>query len=320
MAAVKARIVGRQAASLLPLAIGVLVMHAWLLQQMPWPAGHAEPASVRRLITLEGVKASQPVLPEVMEQALPSVLAPPAAHRSVEKTRPAAPSPAPDGEGEDEVSLPVYPTRMLSPQRLRYAVRRASGEGLAQWDWLPEGERFESRLVARNAQGTPIFEWTSRGTLDATGVAPERFVDRRGGRAGQAANFDRSAGRITYSGPSVQSPLPAGAQDRLSWVAQVAAVVAAEPARWQPGAEMRLYVTGARGDAELWRLRVEGMQVVELADASAVRALKLQREPPGRFGTRVELWLDPGRGFVPVRVSWRNGEAFTELVLQPTFD
>lgn len=309
MAAVKARIVVRRAAALV---LGVLALHVWLLQQMPWPAQGRPTPQIAAAMMLRPVPAAAAT---PATEPVPVPRAPPA-----ERTAEVSPGTGASNRvpaNLDPFELPVYPVRLPPPLHWRYAVHRASGSGTAQWDWQPQGVRFESRLAAQGPEGRPWFEWTSRGTLEADGVAPERFVDRRGGRAGQAANFDRAAGRIGYSGPSAQSPLPPGAQDRLSWVAQVAGVVAAEPARWAPGSELRLYVSGARGDAEVWRFQVEGLQPVALADGGPVRALKLLREPEGRYGTRVEVWLDPGRGFAPVRVLWRNGEAFTELVLQP---
>jgi hypothetical protein len=48
------------------------------------------------------------------------------------------------------------------------------------------------------------------------------------------ASFQRELGKITYSGPTWNTLL-IGSQDRLSWMIQLAAVVAAEPQRLQEG-------------------------------------------------------------------------------------
>jgi hypothetical protein len=337
--AVKAHIVGRAAGRGWPglsplrwllLVLCVMVLHGVALQQ--W-----QPAAVPRAAQVPGpglrtrVLVAPPAVPppQLTERIPAAVPLPPqpGARRDPDRQAatpvqmpspqpvtalpadPAAPTPEPAGNTE----LPVYPTRLPPPLQWTYTVQRAGGGGTAVLRWQPEGERYQARLEASVA-GAPAFDWSSAGLIDGAGVAPVRFVDRRRGRGAQAANFQRETGRITYSGPPVEQPLPPGAQDRLSWWLQLAGIVAAEPARWQAGRRIEVFVSGARGDAEVWTFTVIGTEPVASPDTS-IPWLKLLREPSRPYDTRAEVWLDPARHHMPARLRLTNGDAFTELSL-----
>jgi hypothetical protein len=120
---------------------------------------------------------------------------------------------------------------------------------------------------------------------------------RRRGRDSQAANFQREAGKITFSGPTHELPLVPGAQDRLSWVLQLTAIVAAAPERFASGARILLYVAGARGDGDIWAFDAHGFETV-----GEIPALKMAREPRRLYDTRAEIWLDPADHFLPLRL------------------
>lgn len=120
---------------------------------------------------------------------------------------------------------------------------------------------------------------TSRGQLDADGLAPLRTVERRRAKELSAVNFQREAGRITFSGPQLEFPLSRGAQDRLSWMLQLPGIVEAEPALAREGARLTLFVVGPRGDAKAWHFEVQGRDTLQLPAGTAVQVLHLQREP-----------------------------------------
>lgn len=162
-----------------------------------------------------------------------------------------------------------------------------------------------------------MLSWTSRGELDAHGIAPVRFTDRRRNRPEQAANFRREDGFISYSGPPVQVRLPLGAQDRLSWMVQLPAILEANPALREPGQRIVLFVTGARGDADLWTFVVQGRESLSLPAGAVPDAIHLLRAPRKAYDTRAEAWLDPARGHLPVRarIGSAEGGDSTELLL-----
>ena len=111
----------------------------------------------------------------------------------------------------------------------------------AQLIWRPDAAAASYTL----SLGLGAVGSASVGALDLHGIAPERHVETRRGREVRAANFQRQAGaetggagRITFSGPRIEHPLLPGVQDRLSWMLQLAGVLAADPALGQPGREV----------------------------------------------------------------------------------
>jgi Protein of unknown function (DUF3108) len=215
---------------------------------------------------------------------------------------PADPASAPTGppaESDGQV-VPVYATRLPPPARLAFELRRGLLSGNALLVWAPEAQRYEMSLEG-GAFGQTLLAWTSRGAIDAHGIAPERFTDRRGRRVEQAANFRRDVGKISYSGPTVEYPLPAGMQDRLSWMVQLPAILEADPTLRAPGQRIQLFISGARGDADVWTFVVQGRADLDLPAGAVPQALHLLRAPRKPFDTQAEAWLDPARGHLPVR-------------------
>jgi len=226
---------------------------------------------------------------------------------------------------------PVYPTRLPPPVQLRYRLRYHGQGGEARLAWWHDGQAYRLRLDGRAADGTPLVEQLSQGAVDAAGLAPQRFVDRRRGRGWLAANVERPApwpggaasagggappgasaapGRVRYSGPRREHPAWPGGQDRLSWVAQLAAILAAAPQ--PPPAAWRLYVVDARGEAGVWDLVDQGEVTLD-APLGAATARHWRRDPPQPEGLRVEAWTDAARGHWPLRLRFtagRGGEVF----------
>ncbi|MFY9513454.1 MAG: DUF3108 domain-containing protein, partial [Rubrivivax sp.] len=211
----------------------------------------------------------------------------------------------------------VYATRLPPPVTLRYELKRGALSGSGELVWRPAEGRYTA-VMEGAAFSINVLHWRSEGLLDAAGIAPERFVDRRRGRDVRAANFQRDKGRITFSGPQVEFPLPPGAQDRLSWMLQLAAIVEAEPARFVPGAQVSLFVVGARGDADTWTFSVEAVEPLDLPVGPVAQALRLRREPRKPYDTLGEVWLDPARAHLPVRVrlSVPQADDSTEFLLR----
>jgi hypothetical protein len=156
----------------------------------------------------------------------------------------------------------------------------------------------------------------SRGRFDAAGLAPERFVDRRRGRDVRAANFQRDHDSVSFSGGAAPAPLQSGMQDRLSWMLQLSAVLQANPALSVPGAEVSMWVAGARGGAQVWTFRVVGSDDLLLAGGQPLAALHLQRLAAFAYDMQVDVWVDPTRHHLPVRTRLATppGEWASELL------
>lgn len=265
-------------------------------------AGAAAPATSPAPSPAPPLAARNPAVP-------PAAAAPRAATVSAELTPAAAPDTATDAAAPPAAGAPVptYSTHLPPTATLHYALNRTLQPGLApgraQLRWVSDGSRYTLELtlggVERELPGR-----RSSGAVDAHGLAPERHAETRRGREQRAASFERDAsggGRVRFSATGTERPLPPGAQDRLSWMLQLAAIVAADPARADPGQRIEIFVVGARGDAEIWRFEAMGQERVELGDGRSVPALQLRREPRRPYDTTAEVWLAPEIGYLPVR-------------------
>lgn len=210
-----------------------------------------------------------------------------------------------DRQGAD-TPPPTYPTRVPPTATIRYDLRRGAIGGAGELRWTNEGGQYRLRLDG-SVVGISVLEQVSEGSLAATGLAPQRFTDRRARRSTMAANFDRAARSVSFSGPTHRVPLLDGAQDRLSWMIQLAAIFAADPTRAEPGAHTEFQVVGARGDSARWQFRAVGTETIQTR-AGPVTTRHVVREPRGTYDTAVEVWLDPARHFLPLRATMRNGE------------
>ena len=156
-----------------------------------------------------------------------------------------------------------------------------------------------------------VLSWHSEGRLDRSGLAPDRYLDRRRSRDPRSAEFRREQAIVTYSDTPEQEPLRPGMQDRLSWMVQLPAIVAATPAKYPVDARITMVVTGARGDVDLWVFRVIGVEALELPSGPVPGALRLLRLPRKPHDTRVEVWLDPAQHHLPARLlmgSFEDGD------------
>ena len=267
------------------------------------PAPGATTPSPARATPAVQQRAPGPALPAARIAPRPEAVA--AAEASADHQEPVLPvsvaasvslAEAPASSAATLIEVPVYATHLPPPGQWRYRMQRGLAVGEAELRWAPKGDaRYDLQLEGRVA-GATLLEWVSQGRIDAAGIAPERFAVRRRGRDRQAANFQREAAKITFSGPTHELPLLLGAQDRLSWMVQLPAIVAAAPERFESGATVVLFVAGARGDGDVWTFVVQGVELV-----GSTPALKLAREPRRLYDTRVEVWLDPAEHYLPTR-------------------
>lgn len=270
----------------------------------PAPA-RRPPPQPRREAVVPVVVAARPLPDPADEPAPPSepVLDAAPLTQGVPRPEPSASAAADDAEAAPP---PLYATQLPTPLTLRYELRRGALSGSGELLWRPEAARYTLRLEGA-VMGLNVLTQESSGTLDAHGLAPERFTDRRARRPTLAANFEREAGRIRFSGPSHEVPWHAGVQDRLSWMIQLAAVAQAEPRRLAAGERIVMQVVGARGDASTWVFLSLGPETLALA-GERVATVRLLREPRHAHDTRVEVWLDPARQHLPVRATMGSNE------------
>jgi hypothetical protein len=181
--------------------------------------------------------------------------------------------------------------------------------------WLPAGDAYSARMEI-SAWGIRLRTWTSKGTLSDVGLLPTRFGDRPRGPE-QATHFQRDKGIISFSANNPDVPLQAGAQDKLSALLQLSALVAAAPEQYQAGSAVSFQAADAHR-AEQWVFTVGTLEALELP-GGALNALKLSKEPTVEFDQRIEVWLAPRFHYLPVRlrITEANG-AFADLLWRNT--
>lgn len=219
----------------------------------------------------------------------------------------AAAPPSPSPATATAEAVPTYAASLPSPFEAGFRLRRGALAGRATWSYAGGADSYQLTLQTR-VLGREVAHLRSEGRPSPTGLEPLRFVEGRRGRDQRAVNFQRQpgGGRISFSGPAVELPLPAGVQDRLSWLLQLAAIVDADPALRERGAKVSMWVVGPRGDADVWTFVVGGLEPVSTGEGADQPALALRRDPRRAWDTEVRVWLDPAARHLPLRAAWRN--------------
>ena len=316
------------------LVAGVVVLHVWVLSGMPlWFSPDAgKPLRTQALITRQ-IEVAAPRAPQVsapvQSAPKPKPIPAPTAEASADPSESAKPLKF-DDFGQDlaapiglparsasGVDLPPYKragsegltdvSAFKAPDsaKLKYQVN-GQAKGLNYWasaelNWQQDGKDYEARLeVSAFLLGSRVQ--VSKGTLGAEGIMPTRFSDKT--RSELAAHFQRDKGIISFSANSPDAPLLKGAQDRLSVVLQLSSLLAADPTRFPLGT-MLSFQTVSQREAEVWQFSVEKEETLQLPYGTVV-AVKLNRSPRREFDQRIEVWLAPEFGYLPVRLRVTN--------------
>ncbi len=246
-----------------------------------------------------GATATTAAPPQAQAAAAPAVTPVSAAPQ-----QPADPPPAPGAPAIAGDTAPRPPAAAPPAATLQFDTRHGERVGRAELRWLPDDDGRYRLELAGVAPGRPQLAWISEGVVEGGALAPQRYVESRRGRDRRAVNFRRDAGRISFSGPTHELPLPEGAQDPLSWLLQLAALLRADPALARPGQRLALPVAGPRGELESWAFEVLGELEID-SPAGPRRVLHLLRRPQRAWDLRAELWLDPAQHWLPLRMHWQ---------------
>ncbi|MGY8904869.1 MAG: DUF3108 domain-containing protein [Burkholderiales bacterium] len=274
----------------------------------PQPAPKPRPVTVQPVSPPPAAEVSGPAVPtEIVESTSTATVS--ITPVLTETTTVAAPEAA-----ASAAPLAVAPVTLPGSARVKYdVVARAKGlqyQADAELLWRHDGKQYEARLEV-SALLLGARTQTSQGTLGAAGLAPVRFSNKS--RSEQAAHFDYNNARVRFSANTPDAPLQPGAQDRLSVVLQLAALLAGEPARYPTGSRITLQTVGPR-DADSWVFVVEPAELLNLPGGE-LTTIKLTRQPRREFDIKVELWLAPAQNYLPVRtlLTQSNGDFVDQL-------
>ncbi len=198
---------------------------------------------------------------------------------------------------------PPLELQLPSSVRLQFVAttgqRGLAREGRGQLIWQSDGKDYSLKIEASLFLIT-LFEWSSMGKISEVGLAPERFSERRGLRSEQAAHFRTELVKIQFSNNKPEAVLETGAQDRLSVMLLLSSLFAGNPGRIDVGSIIRVNVANV-DLSETWEIRYDGQEEIQLPTGPML-TYKLTRNPRREFDRRLELWLAPSLGFMPVRI------------------
>ncbi len=321
--------------------LAVLCLHAWLLAESPaWFSPSADKHSQPLTFVARQIEASPRAPQKSVETAASkphnTAQSAPAPHTATANQAPihfddahpnlTAPVALPE-RAASAVDLPPFqrtnsegltePTSAQAPASamLNYAVQGlAKGfhyHASAQLLWKNSQDHYEARLeVGAFLLGSRTQ--TSSGQLGREGLMPARFGDKT--RSELAVHFQRDKGIISFSANTPDVPLLKGAQDRLSVVLQLSALLAGDPTRYPVGT-MLSFQTVSQREAEVWQFKVDTEETLNLPYGD-LPSIKLLRTPRRDFDQRIELWLAPSLGYLPVRlrITNANGDFVDQLL------
>ena len=156
-------------------------------------------------------------------------------------------------------------------------------------------------------------QWKSQGAISPLGLAPKRFSDI--GRNERAAHFDRVNNKVVFSNNAPTVALEPGAQDQISLYVQLAAAMAANSAKFQPGTRLQIQ-TATIKDASPWMLTLDKSETLVL-EGEELETTKWVCQPKNRFDATVTFWVSPKHAWMPVRIriTQVNGN-FIDLALK----
>lgn len=166
--------------------------------------------------------------------------------------------------------------------------------------WSSDAHGYEM-IVSVPLPFVGTFSYESRGRIDAFGLAPERYIEKRGRRPEDVTTFDRADKHIAFTRTSTTLALPDGAQDRFSMVMQLASLVRGDPDAYKSGVTRSFYVADD-DSGELWPIETIGNESIRTAEGfiEARHFMRLPRHEGDR--RRIDVWLAPSLGWLPARI------------------
>ena len=220
-----------------------------------------------------------------------------------------APAAASAPQASPGVKFSVPPSAELQYDTFYNGVRNQPGT----IHWTSSAQSYEM-IVSVPLPFVGAFVYSSHGRIDAFGLAPDQYSEKRGHRAEDIAIFNRTDKKIGFTRTPATLPLPDGAEDRFSVVMQLASLVRGDPAAYKPGVTRQFFVVDS-DSGENWPVETIGDETIRTAhgylDTRHFKRL------PRRDGDmrRIDVWLAPSLGWLPARIvqTEPNGTQF-ELV------
>jgi len=211
-----------------------------------------------------------------------------------------------------KVDLPPAADIQMDVARLDANGTRWSGDALLSWTLTPTSYkiRVEAGITVVFAH-VNLLTLTSEGTVGDEGFMPALMTEKRRGRSMTATHFNRKDGRLSFSASEANYPLVWGAQDKASVPLQLTAIARGDPQQLSGNIDI---LVGEDRDASVFSFVVLGQEQIDTR-MGKIATWHLARPPkPGSYNSRLDLWLAPGYGWMPVQI--RNLEASGAVTTQ----
>ncbi len=203
----------------------------------------------------------------------------------------AAPGPATDG-----VKFAAPPSGDLQYDTFYNGMQNMIGT----IHWRTDGRTYDLS-VSMPVPFVGPFAYRSEGRIDAFGVAPDRYVEKRGKRPEDIAIFNREIRQVVFTRTPNNAPLPDGVQDRFSMLMQLSGLLRGNPSAYKPGVTQQFFVID-NNSGETWPITVIGDEQVQ-TQAGIIDARHFMRLPRRDGDTRrIDMWLAPSLGWLPARL------------------
>lgn len=183
-------------------------------------------------------------------------------------------------------------------------------KGNATVNWRASDGKYSVRLESRVAILGTLLDNRSEGVIDAFGLAPTEFSEKRMRKDPTSITFDRDAKSLSFSEGDKTYPLKGGEQDRVSITWQLAAVARAAGDKFKPGSEWPFFVAG-RSSAEAWTFKVVRSEKVQTGLGEVDAILVTRAALKGSRDQSVDVWLAPAHEWYPVKIRFTEGDKET---------
>lgn len=183
-------------------------------------------------------------------------------------------------------------------------------KGDATVTWRAGDGQYDVRVESRVAILGTLLDNRSKGAIDAFGLAPVEFTEKRMRKAPTSIAFDRAAKTMRFSEGDQTYQLKGGEQDRVSITWQLAAIARAAGDKFTPGSEWPFFVAG-RSSAEAWTFKVVRREKVQTGLGEVDAVLVTRDALPGSKDQSIEIWLAPEHEWYPVKIRFTEGDKET---------
>ncbi|MGZ5078805.1 MAG: DUF3108 domain-containing protein [Usitatibacter sp.] len=186
---------------------------------------------------------------------------------------------------------------------ISYQLTSSWADGRAEYTWSRDGDNYTIKGEAEAVGFFTLFLegrilQESRGTVTATGLRPQRFVERKPNSALEGLEFDWPAGQVTMDRGDLKKKTTPLTDNTVDWLSMIFQMAHKPPT----GDAMELRVFTQR---KLYRfqLKILGEEEIQIP-LGKVRALHLRHIDPDDETEIVDVWLGIDQYHLPVKLRY----------------